>query len=862
MSSPGSGDVDMEILREFVTEASEHLEGMDADLLRLEERARDADFINRIFRAVHTIKGVAGMLELKGISGVSHRMENMLDRFRKGDLAPDGARIDLLLRGCDCLRRHIRAVDPDQEGDRPDDANLESDSSNLCSELDASLSVSTSLGITAPKSSQQGGYGDLAEGALEEFLADAREQMEQLDNLLLALGRGVASREELDAVFRLVHTVKGSSGYLALEALSGLAHAFENVLGIMRQIEGFQLGSDALDLFLEASAGIKTLLEVVASGQRCQPPEALLARLEAMSERLSGEAELTGPARPIRAGSGRDESALIFLESARQYEEALSLCLARLRSAADSRLDSATLDLAFRSAHSMKSSAQYMGYEAILACARDLESWIGAASGPGPCDAAALAALLERLEFLLCEMRERSAGAQPAASGAEAVSIRGGSASVASSQAPVADNAPKTMRIDAALLDHFMNLVGELIVVRNALSHMQRSLESDRSLPAATAKELSVSVQGVQRISESMRQAVMDMRMVPIRQVFQKFPRMVRDISRRTGKEVDLVLKGEETEIDKAIAESIVDPLVHLVRNAADHGIEEPDDRAASGKSRRGTICLSAMHEGNSIVIEVRDDGKGMDPAKILAKAVEKGVVGAEDAEGMDEAAILDLIFAPGFSTAEKVTDISGRGVGMDVVRTNIRSVGGRIGVSSKVGEGSAIRLELPLTMAVIESLIVSAGGQIFAVPTSAVVEMLKVPVGKVRSLLGKSAFTLRGRVIGLSSMAALLGLPDRSSSEGETPVLILGCGDELAGFAVDALLRREEIVVKPLPPYLAVIPGLAGASILGDGKAILILEAERLCDLARVPKGPESPAGGIEIGVETPVVAHAGGSL
>jgi len=407
----------------------------------------------------------------------------------------------------------------------------------------------------------------------------------------------------------------------------------------------------------------------------------------------------------------------------------------------------------------------------------------------------------------------------------------------ASSPLPALQAPAKTMRIDQRLLDLFMNLVGELIVARNALAHVSGQLDLEPTGQGEIVKGLQKTTQTITRISNEMQRNVMEMRMVPVRNVFQKLSRIVRDAARKTGKKVELILQGEDTEIDKGIAEDIGDPLVHIIRNAVDHGIETPDVRVKAGKPEEGTIVLRASHEGNFIVIDVIDDGAGIDPRVILNKAIENGMLSPEKAGKMREEDIFNLIFMPGFSTAREVTDISGRGVGMDVVRTNLNKLKGSVKVKSEKGQGTHIQLQVPLTLALIEAMLVGVGGSTYAIPVEAIRETVKVRSSEIKSLMKKMTFTHRGDVIGVEMLSRLVdtsGNGGRREKDKEILVLILQSGSECLGVGVDRLYRKEEIIVKPLADYLAGLPGIAGASILGDGETILILEPAELIAMAR----------------------------
>ena len=392
-----------------------------------------------------------------------------------------------------------------------------------------------------------------------------------------------------------------------------------------------------------------------------------------------------------------------------------------------------------------------------------------------------------------------------------------------------------TIRVDHHKLDHLMNVIGELIINRNRYAMLARALEDGQEEVHVVAQQLTETTYAMARISDDLQDTIMKVRMVPVQTVFSRFPRLVRDLSRKSGKQVELILEGEETEFDKSVVEEIGDPLVHLVRNAVDHGLEGEDERVAAGKKPKGHVWLRAYHKGNSVAIEVEDDGRGMDPEKLKQVAIRKGVITPEEANAMDDREALDLIFAPGFSSAEKVTDISGRGVGMDVVKTNIKNLKGSVHTLSEVGKGTKLTLTLPLTLAIIDALMVQVRGDTFAIPLDAVSETTKIEKGKLSEVNNRKAVELRGEVLGIVELAELLGLPQTMDDREVLPMVIIQDNDRRLGIVVDRLLERQEIVIKPLGQYLNNfnLKGLSGATIMGDGSVVLILDPHEIYSLS-----------------------------
>ena len=389
----------------------------------------------------------------------------------------------------------------------------------------------------------------------------------------------------------------------------------------------------------------------------------------------------------------------------------------------------------------------------------------------------------------------------------------------------------QTIRVDVSRLDSLVNLVGELVLSRNRLSQIAGELENKFENEYLVEQLLDVT-SAIGMNTTELQLAIMKTRMIAIGKVFNKFPRVVRDIARDTGKEIELIISGEETELDKQVIESIGDPLLHMIRNSCDHGVETPEVRVAKGKPRTGTVLLSAYHEGNHVVIEIKDDGAGMDPDKLKRKAIEKGVITLDEANNMDDKQAFGLIFKAGFSTAEKITNISGRGVGMDVVRNNIEKLNGIITIDSKINEGSTFFLKLPLTLAIIQALLVEVAGETFAIPLASVVETVRITNEEIHSFEGREVLKLRDRVLSLVRLDEAFALDELEQDE--IYVVVVALAEKQLGFIVDKLIGQEEIVIKSLGEYLGGNPGIAGATITGDGRVRLILDVSGVIEVAQ----------------------------
>ncbi len=401
----------------------------------------------------------------------------------------------------------------------------------------------------------------------------------------------------------------------------------------------------------------------------------------------------------------------------------------------------------------------------------------------------------------------------------------------AGGQPALAKSVDSTIRVDVSRLDTLMNLVGELVLGRNRLSQISHQMnEQYDNVPIS--RELLETNSHIDFITTELQMAVMKTRMVPIAKVFNKIPRLIRELSKEMKKDMDLEIFGEETELDKSLIEELNDPLVHLIRNAADHGVESPDERVAKGKPARGKVVVRADHEGNHIVISIQDDGKGMDPERLKRKAIEKGLLTEAEAAEMAVKDAYNLVFLPGFSMAQKVTNVSGRGVGMDVVRTNVQKLKGTIDIESEINVGSKFIIKLPLTLAIIQALLVEAGGEIYSIPLDSVVEVVRIQRSEVSTINKREVIRLRNMVLPLARIREVLGGRTNGEDSEWIYVVVIGLAEKRLGIVVDSMLGQREVVIKSLGEYLGSVRGIAGSTILGDGRVIMIVDVAEMMRL------------------------------
>lgn len=381
-----------------------------------------------------------------------------------------------------------------------------------------------------------------------------------------------------------------------------------------------------------------------------------------------------------------------------------------------------------------------------------------------------------------------------------------------------------TIRVDVGRLDGIMNLVGELVLGRNRLAQISDQMKQTYE-GSSIEKELSGTFSQLDFITTELQMAVMKARMVPMSKVFNKLPRLIRDLCRESGKKIELEIFGAENELDKSIVEELNDPLVHILRNAADHGIESPDDRIAAGKSETGRVTIQTRQEGNHMAITIADDGRGLDPEKLKAKATQRNLITEDQAREMSNSEACNLIFAAGFSTAEKVTNVSGRGVGMDVVRTNVQKLKGIIEIRSEIGKGTTLTIKLPLTLAIIQGLLAQVQKEVFSIPLNSVIEVVRIEKSNIQTIRGKEVIKLRDTILPLAWLSSVFNIPLNGTKRDWIYIVVIGLAEKRIGVVVDTLLGQKEVVIKSLGSYLGTVPGIAGSTILGDGRVIMILD-------------------------------------
>src|SRR5271157_1259111 len=663
--------------------------------------------------------------------------------------------------------------------------------------------------------------GSVPAEAFELFVAECEERLEDVEREALRLEENPASRESLDCLFRGVHSIKGNAGLLLgqvtsealppshpLQLLQRVTHGLESLLDPFRGAKAGQLPEEEIQTALETCDAIRTLLGRLSHNGAGGPvSRELLERLGVRTD-----------AAP--AGQKVDGRRAAFLNTTSQCVEMIAGCFARME--AGGQPPGAVLETYRRGLTTLSAAARYQNRpdleEPLAQQLRILEAAMQAGAALSAGDLSALGSAFRQARSILEGLSPNggSGGVPEPAREAQ-------SPAAAPADRPGAPVSPSTIRIDQNKLDRLMRVVGELLVARGAFPLLVRKLNGGAD-GASVGKDLKEAGSNISRIADELQSSVMSIRMLPVRTVFQRFPRLVRDLARSLGKDVRLAIEGEAIEMDKTILEQIGDPLVHLIRNAVDHGIEAPGERRSRGKDASGKLTLRASQEAGGVAIEIADDGRGLDAGALKRKAVEKGLLEPEAAAAMSEEAAFQLVFLPGLTTAEKVSDVSGRGVGMDVVRSNVRNLQGSIEIRSQPGRGAAFLVRLPTSLMVAKGILLEAGAQEYILPLSAIRDMVKLPQEEAHAYRGLTLAQVRGNIYSIFSLAEMLGLAPVQTAE--LSVAIVEAGAVKYGLVVDKFVSEVEVLVKPLTGGLEQFKEFQGAAIMGDGRVVLVLNA------------------------------------
>ncbi len=712
----------------FLDESQEHIQALNDNLLTLEQDPENEDSINEIFRAAHSLKGMAGTMGYKRLQRLTHDTEDVFSAIRGGQMKVTSNLIDILFQALDAIQGYVDTIrDSSDEG--------EDDNESIIAELNKFL---------------QGGGAPASEGggaAAEAAAPDAAENPEAADGDKAVYRTIVLEEAQKDVMKDAIvadKKVYGFTVYIDENCMLKAARAFL----VFKAIEemGEIIVSDPSSQDIEDEKfDFSFSIFVITS----EPMDKIVAAIKSVSE--------------IEEVCGEEYNEEMVDNNGTLPEEAEA---------------------------SSAESVQEAGGEDTAAATESAEVSVEHAA---------------------------------AAPHTETAASSSASKKAAPAKKPVAS---QTVRVDIEKLDVLMNLVSELIIAKNALVSSAAQMSGGSNSESQVITE---NVEYLESVTTNLHESVMKVRMVPIESALQRFPRMIRDLEKKLGKRMQLTITGEETELDRTVVDQIGDPLMHLLRNSADHGLETPDVRSERGKPETGSIFLNAYQEGNNVIIEVGDDGNGIDVEAVRRKIIERNFVPEEQALQMNDKEVIDVLFDPGFSMAKKVTDISGRGVGLDVVKSNIEQLGGDVEVKTKLGEGSTFIVRLPLTLAIIQALMVLVGGEKYAIALGNIQTIEDIPVSEIRLVENKEVIQLRGSVIPIIRLSDMLDAPEIERNNENLIIVVVKKGDSLAGLVVDELMGQQEVVIKSLGKYINTSRIISGATILGDGEVALIIDSNAL---------------------------------
>lgn len=655
---------------------------------------------------------------------------------------------------------------------------------------------------------------------LDVFVEESREHLQNMNDILLNLEKDTNNKELLNELFRIAHTIKGMAGTMGFTNMANLTHDMEDVLQAIRNDE-IQATTKVIDILFECFDALDFSVNYVSENGKENDDEHLgiIEKLKNIFNSSGGESE-----KPEKIASSATEVFDEYIVNAinKAKENGLNVYKINIRLSENCMLKSARAFIIFNTIESFAEIIQSkpsvediedekFNFEFSLMIVtpklkEEIEKEIYNISE------------IEKVEVICIDKIENVNENKEVKESKVEEKDKLEKVKDDTSTVSRTNKVGKTVRVDIDRLDNLMNLVSELIIIKTRMEDMSE---------ASSKEDMNEAIEYLERITTSLHDAVMKVRMVPIERVFNRFPRMVRDLSKELDKEINLEMSGEETEVDRTVIDEIGDPLIHLIRNSIDHGIEHPDERIKLGKDKFGTVKLKAYPDGNNVVIEVQDDGQGIDYQKVKKKAIEKEVITEKEAENFTKEECIDLLFRPGFSTSDKISDVSGRGVGLDVVKSKIESINGSIEVETYEGQGSKFIIRIPLTLAIIQALLVELGDEIYAIPLSSISEITSVQKDNIRDIQGQEIILYRDKTLPIVRLNRIMGVEEDDIQE--LTVVVVRKGDKQAGLIVRGLIGQQEIVIKPLGKYLSNIKYLAGATILGNGKISLILDVNSL---------------------------------
>ena len=664
---------------------------------------------------------------------------------------------------------------------------------------------------------------------LNAFVEESKEHIQNMNEILLDLEKDVHNQDILNELFRIAHTLKGMAGTMGFNSMANLTHQMEDVLQGIRSGE-IQVSENTMDVLFECADVLDSCISQISETGK-EPEEDYSVLINKLKKAMNNEENESNEDNKDNKDYEKPKKEKV------EFNEYVNNVLCK---ASSQNLNSFQIDVRLKSTCMLKSARAFvvfntlenlgeiiysnpsaediedekfdLEFSIVIVTKEEKEKIEGELNGISEIENIQIADLTE-LEVKTEQVKSKDITAErESVTQKEKKEKNGGTVSKSA-------KVGKTVRVDIDRLDNLMNLVSELIIIKTRMEGIGET---------SNKEGMNEAIEYLERITTSLHDAVMKVRMVPIERVFNRFPRMVRDLSKELKKNVSLQMSGDETEVDRTVIDEIGDPLIHLIRNSIDHGIEHPEERKKLGKDETGTVILKAYPDGNNVVVEVEDDGSGINFEKIKKKAVEKDLINGKNADTMSKEEAIELLFKPGFSTSDVISDVSGRGVGLDVVKSKIESIGGSIEVETKEGKGTKFIIRIPLTLAIIQALLVKVKEEMFAIPLSSISEIININKEQIRNIQGQEIILYRGRTIPVIRLNKIIHT-EIDEERNELVSIIVKKGDKQAGLVVDSLLGQQEIVIKPLGKYLSNVKYLAGATILGNGKISLILDVNSL---------------------------------
>jgi len=758
-------ETDPSLMQDFLTEASELIEQLDADLVKLEtaDEASQADMLNSCFRALHTIKGAAGFLGLTNVINFAHVAEDALNHLRKGEVQVTPEVMDALLGSADTVRSQIEAIGEGDEAPEADEALIQTLKAIIEGKADAGAASDEGGDASAQANEGQDDLPGIAldlppqkQDLLEFMVTDLMDYSRQLDEAIPGLGSDATRTDAAEHLKEIADNLLKTADFFELDDLTHVIQWLEKI--------GENIDAVASDQMTELTVRIQAIRVLIdEQAHALEQQRALSWPVESLESNLSLLLGGDRIADELAAKHEGDPEKLLVIEGIRAGDSAEPT----LKLTDGAKAEEATSDQTAETPSAGKS----------------------------------------------VEVKPEAASTTQATKSAPAKENKG----------PVAE---QTIRVEVGRLEELLNLVGQLVLSKNRILGVARRFKDETIESCPELNESFGMASGeLDRLTGELQVSVMRTRMQPLAKLFDRYPRVIRDIARSTEKKIDLEIKGKETEVDKSVLESLADPLVHILRNSADHGVEAPADRLATGKPESGKITLTAEHQGSHVRVAIQDDGKGLDREVIGNKAIEKGLTTADQLSQMDDAAVFRFIFEAGFSTAAQVSDLSGRGVGMDVVRTNINKINGTIHIDSVKGKGTTIEILIPLTVAIMPAMVVGVGAHLYAIPLQSIVEIVKPE--NLHTMNGNPVMRLRDQVLPLIPMTQRLN--ETLRDDADKFAVIVGVGNQRAGLLVNRLVGQQEVVIKPLDDGYTQGGPFSGATIQEDGEVSLILDVTQL---------------------------------